>query len=555
VRLRWTLTLAFVALAITQVGVVMPLALGRLSTLLGRQLEARVDQLMVAADAESARLGADVRRRMEELAQSQALEDVARDAARVPPPPHVTTAASALMAPRGLDVLALLDDTGRTLSSGHLPARLGEPDDPLFAVTSAPGELTPALVDVSTAAGLAQVPAVVVARAVDFGERRVWVVGGVRLGQAQADSLARLTGAQVTLLSGGQVVAESGEEAGPDALARAREVGGVARITFAFSRADFFAARSQVLRAVAALTALGLLLSVGLGLVVGARLSRPVEALTRAARRIAAGEPGVVVEARAAGSELQSLIETFNRMTGDLKAATDRLVASERVAAWQEVARRLAHEIKNPLTPIRMSLETLLAASQRGPLDDRFRGLFTESARAVLEEVDRLKRIVDEFSQFARLPRSQLKALDLAEALQPVLALYTPHGKVTYEVTLTPGLTVLADRDQLTQVVVNLVKNAEEAMPQGGRVTVRVAPRGGAAVVEVEDQGPGIAAEVKARLFEPYATTRPHGTGLGLAIAQRITQEHSGQLEALDAPGGGALFRLTLPRLPPPVRG
>jgi signal transduction histidine kinase len=549
VRLRWTLTLAFVALAITQVAVVVPLALDRLSGLLGRQLEGQVDQLMVAADAELARLGEDVGRRMEELAQSPALEEVAREAARLPPPPGMTSAAAALMAPRGLEVLALLDDSGRTLSSGHLPARLGELDDPLFAVTSTPGRLVPVTVDVSTEVGLTPVPALVVARPVELGERRGWVVGGSRLGQTQAEALARLTGARVVLESGGQVVAVGGAEAGPDALTRTRALGGVASVRFDFSRADFFAARSQVMRAFVALAALGLLLSIALGLLVGARLSRPVEALTLAARRIAAGEPGVVVPPTAAGAELSGLVDTFNRMTLELKSATDQLVASERVAAWQEVARRLAHEIKNPLTPIRMSLETLLAASQRGPLDDRFRGLFTESARAVLEEVDRLKRIVDEFSQFARLPRSRLARVDLAEALQPVLALHAPHDGRRFRVEASPGLTVLADRDLLAQVVVNLVQNAEEARPGAGLVTVRVRRREGAAVVEVEDQGPGIAAEVRDRLFEPYATTRPHGTGLGLAIAQRITHEHGGTLEALDAPGGGALFRLTLPLL------
>jgi len=137
--------------------------------------------------------------------------------------------------------------------------------------------------------------------------------------------------------------------------------------------------------------------------------------------------------------------------------------------------------------------------------------------------------------------------VDLAEVLQPVLALYAPHGALRYQWQLAAGLQVLADRDQLTQVVVNLVKNAEEAMPSGGCVTVRVLRREGAAAVEVEDQGAGIAPEVRSRLFEPYATTRAHGTGLGLAIAARITHEHGGRLEALDAPGGGALFRLTLP--------
>lgn len=546
-RLRWTLTLAFVALAVLQVAVVVPLALRSLSALLSRQLEGRIDQLMVAVDVEAARLEDDVRRRMDELAASQSLEDVARDAARVPPPPHVTTAASSLMTPRGLDVLALLDDEGRTLSSGHLPARLGEPDDALFAVTRKPPRtVVVTLVELSTPDGLTQVPAIVAARAVDYGERRVWAVGGVRLGQPQALALARLTGAQVELLSRDTSVASAGEPAGTFPVVRSRKLGEVATLKLRFSRADFYATRTQVLGAFLAVALLGLLLSMVLGFVVSMRVSRPVDALTGAARHIAEGTPGVTVDPRHATGELKTLIETFNRMTTDLKGATDKLVASERIAAWQEVARRLAHEIKNPLTPIRMSLETLLAASQRGRLDEGFRELLSLSAHTVLEEVDRLKRIVDEFSQFARLPRPQLVALDLAEVVQSVLALHAPRGALSYRAQLQPKLRVQADRDQVTQVLMNLIKNAEEAMPTGGQITVRTFAVGPAAALEVEDEGPGIPQALRARLFEPYVTSKPQGTGLGLAIALRIAQDHGGTLEALEGQRG-ARFRLTMP--------
>ena len=141
-RLRWTLVFAFIALATLQLAVVAPLALRSLSALLAQQQEARVDQLMITAQAEVERLRDDVKHAMDELALSQALEDVARDAARAPTPAHVTAAAEKLMTPRGLDVLALLDDSGRTLSSGHLPARIGEPDDPLFPVTKRTGVTT-----------------------------------------------------------------------------------------------------------------------------------------------------------------------------------------------------------------------------------------------------------------------------------------------------------------------------------------------------------------------------------------------------------------------------
>jgi nitrogen fixation/metabolism regulation signal transduction histidine kinase len=238
-------------------------------------------------------------------------------------------------------------------------------------------------------------------------------------------------------------------------------------------------------------------------------------------------------------------------MTGDLKDATDKLLTSERIAAWQEVARRLAHEIKNPLTPIRMSLETLLAASQRGPLDDRFKRLFTESAHTVLEEVDRLKRIVDEFSQFARLPRPELATHELSDVVQPVMALYADHDGLHFDVSLERGAVVSIDKDQLTQVLVNLVKNAEEAMAgRTGAIHVRV-KAGPEVRLEVEDEGPGIPAELKGRLFEPYVTTKPQGTGLGLPIAQRIIQEHGGRLEVADGTAGGALFCVCLPRLSP----
>ncbi|MBL8918598.1 MAG: HAMP domain-containing protein [Myxococcaceae bacterium] len=549
-RLRWTIALAFIALALLQVAVVVPLALRNLSRLLSAQQEARVDQMMVAVEAETTRLKDGVRTTMDELAQSQALEDVAKDAAKVPPPPHVTTAAATLMRPRNLDVLALLDDEGRTLSSGHLPARLGEPDDPLFQVTKAPArQVSPREVELSSAQGLVQAPAIVTARAVDYGDRRVWAVGGVLLDEGRAKALARLTGARVEVHARDRLVTAAGEL--PRApVRRSLAVGEIAEVRLFFSGADLLATRSEVLRAFLALAALGLVLAIVAGFFISRRVTRPVEALTGAARKIAEGTPGVHVEPVSASGELATLITTFNRMTDDLKTATDRLVASERIAAWQEVARRLAHEIKNPLTPIRMSLETLLAASQRGPVDERFMGIFKESAHAVLEEVDRLKRIVDEFSQFARLPRPVLAPLELSELTQQVMSLYAPHDGLTYVVELEPGLRVSGDRDQLTQVLVNLVKNAEEAMAAqgGGTVTVRTSSKGRDAVLEVADSGPGIPAELKPRLFEPYVTSKPQGTGLGLAIALRIAQEHEGVLVAEDA-NPGARFRLSLPRI------
>ena len=192
-----------------------------------------------------------------------------------------------------------------------------------------------------------------------------------------------------------------------------------------------------------------------------------------------------------------------------------------------------------------MSLETLIALGKRQ--DPRFNTIFQESAGAVLEEVERLRRTVDEFSQFARLPRPTLQRIELKELASQVLTLYAP-GKVTYASELEQGVAVMADRDQLTQVLVNLVKNAEEAMSEnGGQVTVRVAADQKTAWFEVEDEGPGVPVDQRARIFEPYVTTKTQGTGLGLPIAARIALEHSGSLQLLESKTG-ARFRFTVPR-------
>lgn len=545
-RLRTTLVLAFLLLALLQVAAVTPIALVNLSALLVDQQHARIEQVMGSVDTTLKRLQQDTRRSMDELATSRALEEVVREASRQPPPPSVATAAGTLMTPRGLEVLSLFDASGATLSSGHLPAKLGETDDALFAVAQRPAsEVVPVSVDLRADGVLKAAPALVTARSVDYGDKRVWAVGGVLLNEARAQDLAKLTGAQVTLLLQDVKVAEAGKAA-PPLINRTLSFGGVASARFAFSQADLIATQAQLLRAFILLAALGVAVALIIGPLVSRRVTRPVEHLTEAAARIAKGELDVQVTPSGSG-EVRALIDTFNRMTTDLKATTEKLVASERIAAWQEVARRLAHEIKNPLTPIQMSLETMVALREKDSA--KFDQLFKESAGAVLEEVARLKRIVDEFSQFARLPKPQLGPLSLSELCTQVMGLYGSDGnRLRYVSEIAPGVNVQADRDQLTQIVINLMKNAEEAMGEkGGQVTLRLRTVDGSAFIEVEDQGPGIPESERSRIFEPYFTTKQGGTGLGLAIASRIANEHGGTLSVDGAPTGGARFRLQLP--------
>ncbi|HZA15078.1 MAG TPA: ATP-binding protein [Myxococcaceae bacterium] len=545
-RLRSRLTLAFGALAVVPLVVAVPLAIRDLRRTLSAELDARTAASTAAARAAVDRTSDDVRRAIEDLAQSVALEEVAREVHAVGGSPQLARSAEQLMADRALTVLSLFDAEGRTLSSGHLPARIGDPDEALFSAARAGRkEPVPARVEIRSESGLRQAPALIAARAMDYGALRIHVVGGVLLDQRLAAHLAEIARAKVTLIAGDEAVASAGNAA-PPTVSTSIELPPVARIDLQHSRAALLEAERGIATAFATLVAVGIALALLLGLLVARRITRPVEALTEAAREIASGRLDRQVHERASG-EMGELVSAFNRMTADLRVTTEQLVASERVAAWQEVARRLAHELKNPLTPIQMSLETLLAA-KKGK-DPRFTQLFEESAGAVLEEVERLRRIVDEFSHFARLPKPQLREVDLSELTSQVLALYAaPRPGVEIRSRLEAGVHAAADRDQITQVLLNLMKNAEEALPGGGGVVeVRVARRGAEAIVEVADNGPGIRWEDRPRVLEPYYTTKSGGSGLGLAIAARIAQEHGGRLEVGGDYGRGATFTLVLP--------
>jgi two-component system nitrogen regulation sensor histidine kinase NtrY len=544
-RLRTTLALAIAALSLLQAFIVAPFALRNLDQTLTTQLERRIDGAMVAAETALEQRRTEVRRAVEELAErvrADELRSWERDTA------------SELMAQRGLTVLSVFDAQGTTLSSGHLPSRLGDPDPVLFQVTRGGAATVPVLVELrDDARGVRTMPALVAARPVELEGTHLWMVGGMLIDPALAEHFSRLTSAKVEVFTqpgapdGPAFAAGAAEE---PVVTRALSLDEVGRIELHFSRSDLLASERQLIQAFSLFFGLGLVLAVGVGVLVTRRITRPVEALTTAVTRVAHGALDTQVEERAVG-EVGALVRAFNRMISDLRRTTEQLVASERVAAWQEVARRLAHEIKNPLTPIKMSLETLLAAHEAG--SPRFGALFKESAGAVLEEVDRLARIVDEFSRFARLPKPVLAPVDLGELVGQVLSLYaSPPPGVELKPELAPGVTALVDRDQLTQVLVNLIKNAEEALQSGsGRITVRVKPAGTDSQIEVEDTGPGIPPADRARIFEPYFTTKAGGTGLGLAIASRICQEHGGRLEVGGgAAAAGARFTLTLPKTP-----
>ena len=235
---------------------------------------------------------------------------------------------------------------------------------------------------------------------------------------------------------------------------------------------------------------------------------------------------------------------------GDVVVFDDvtRLIAAQRSAAWGEVARRLAHEIKNPLTPIQLSAERLqfkLASKlANGDADMLARGTQT-----IINQVQAMKRMVDDFRDYARLPAPELAALDLNALIHEVLGLYESSSARIETRLVEPLPAVLGDPTQLRQVIHNLLRNAEDALEgrEGACIRIETQVSGRQAQLSIGDNGPGFPVELLPRIFEPYVTTKARGTGLGLPIVKKIVEEHAGHIEISNAPEGGARITILLP--------
>jgi two-component system, NtrC family, nitrogen regulation sensor histidine kinase NtrY len=224
------------------------------------------------------------------------------------------------------------------------------------------------------------------------------------------------------------------------------------------------------------------------------------------------------------------------------------LLEAQRVAAWREVARRVAHEIKNPLTPIQLAAQRLRKKWSEGA--DDLGEVVVDAATTIEREVTGLKALVDEFSLYARMPAPSPARVDFGEVVRSVVALYGVHQGVRWDVRIDPRLGfVTVDPEQMRRALINLIENAVAAISGAGAIEVSAGPFAGAGSlrVEVADSGPGIPASHREKMFAPYFSTKPRGTGLGLAIVQRIVVEHHGSIRAEDNPGGGARFVIEIP--------
>ena len=460
-------------------------------TVASRFLEGR-EQALVAAAAESARLIRDERqeaitstvRGLAELLQGNIAGDGSPDVDLA-----VDTARLA-----GLDILQVVDEEGVILGSLHWPLQVGSRSMLWGAVTGDSGR------EIQVAGPLSERNAFVIRSSVHRGQTAWSLFGG-----AYADA-----------------------EGEPAVLSRSGGLG-----------ADL--ARPMLFAGLAFALLAGLI-----GILLARILTRPLEEMTRALDAVACGDENHDYP-QPRGDEFGPMVASFSRMRSSLDREQARLQAVERVAAWRETARRVAHEIKNPLVPIRLTMENLIKARRLG--EETFDPIFEDGAQAVLEEVGRLGRIVDAFSAYAQMPAPRLEAADLDRILSPVAALFAGEREVRLVVEPASGLVpVAADPDLLGQAFRNILSNCRQALgDSGGEIRIRTGVDQGYGVVEIRDTGPGFAGDVLERLFDPYFTTREEGTGLGMAITQRIVTEHGGTITAGNGPDGGARFTVSIP--------
>jgi len=275
------------------------------------------------------------------------------------------------------------------------------------------------------------------------------------------------------------------------------------------------------------------------------RIARPIMELAELSGRLATGDFDLEISSPRK-DELGMLVRSFGAMAADLKTYQSKLIDSERMAAFTQMAQKVAHEIKNPLTPIQVSIQDLKRSFQEN--HSEFPQILESSCNTVLEEVASLARIVREFSEFARFPAPSLAIEDLNDLIASLATLYAAEiekGRLVLNLG-KDKLPVKIDRDQIKRAIHNVLKNAFEASGETGQIILRTFKDSSHAVIQVVDSGPGFSAQAKKNLFSPYFTTKSGGSGLGLVIVKKIITEHDGLIEIEDEVGVGSKVKIKL---------
>ncbi len=564
-KLGTRLILAFLVVALVPVGTLLVFSLSTVEDRFQDEFQERLDNISIGIKNNIDNIGSNLKTKVEELIQSEQVERiligmVKKNLERRSLIPE----AAKWMKAWDLDTLSVLDGSGEVLSCGHLPARFGSKDPDLISLLQEkPNEPVLRRIQVLRGGQIESILGVEVFARRQFNKEEVIVIGGKLLDESFVDDLENLSGAEIQIVDDDNVVIASGsrrqskefnnwqEETGytyrqldlPPVIATEERA---VTIIAGVSKKKMVSAREHILWVSIGAAMAGILISWLLGIMIARWIVMPVNALVLGARQIARGEMNKISVAKTS-SEIGELVSNFNTMVEDLGTYRRKLVKAERVAAWQEIARRIAHEIKNPLSPIQMSIETLRKAYTSNHRE--FDEIFEESTGAILEEVAALKKIVTEFSEFARMPKPTMVVQDLNQVVESVVGLYK-NQKKDARLEFHPDLQIphfAFDKEQVGRVVGNLLSNALWATGSKGSIITRTQNEGHRVLLEVADSGRGMEPEVLGKIFTPYFTTRKNGTGLGLAIVQRIIEDHGGVVEVESLLDQGTKFKIYFP--------
>jgi signal transduction histidine kinase len=291
--------------------------------------------------------------------------------------------------------------------------------------------------------------------------------------------------------------------------------------------------------------ALVVIIIIVLGTIIADRISRPIRSLTEATKRISSGELNVVV-GKTTRDEIGDLVDSFNKMTKDLKHIQKELAQAERELAWREMAKQVAHEIKNPLTPMKLSTQHLRQAFRDGA--QNFGDILNSVTQTLIEQIDALSRIASEFSRFAKLPKRKFELCSVNDTLKESIALFEQEKGVDFYINFSDNMSAIsADKEELRRAFINIIRNGIQAMNGAGVLSVQTHLVNGAIAVVISDTGCGIPDEVKERLFEPNFSTKTDGMGLGLAMTKKTIDDLNGTIEIISEVGRGTEVKILLP--------
>ncbi|MBM3170222.1 MAG: HAMP domain-containing histidine kinase [Bacteroidetes bacterium] len=329
------------------------------------------------------------------------------------------------------------------------------------------------------------------------------------------------------------------------------EVLGYLNLPYFLRQKDLKEELSSSLLALINIYSLLIVASMLISLLIANQLTGPLSLLQQKLGKIRLGRKNETIEYRG-NDEVASLVNEYNRMVQELEASAQLLAASERENAWKEMARQVAHEVKNPLTPMKLNVQYLLKAWEDGRTD--FPERILRFKEAMLEQIETLSSIASEFSYFAKLPEISLQTLNLSQSLKSVMDFYSKNEegvKLIWNPDSMQNAEVLADGDQLLRVFNNLFRNAIQAIPEGrsGEIQIHLFQNGSNAIVEIRDNGMGIPEQNRERIFTPNFTTKGSGMGLGLAMAKTIVENMKGEINFTSETGVGTSFYVKLPLL------